>query len=458
MYPYLLNNFIIPVHDRLKGFNFYESYLLLKKSQHWSREEIAEYQLTKVRLLLTHLKDIPYFNDLRINYKKLSLEKNVSKIIKEFPIINKQTILDNGVEKHINKYNLDKLSTFGPTSGSSGKYLDVYRSKSATSMGWASFARQCDWIGYRLGSPMFLLWGNPIALNNSKKIIKRIENIIFRRKLASEFTFNENNIIKWYNDFEKGKYHLIRGYSETVFELAKFLDRNNYKNLLIPVSLTAESIDSSKRKVIENIFGSQIFDAYGCGECLGIAAECNEHQGLHISEEHVIFELLDNNNNEIQDDKLGEITITDLDNEIMPFIRYRTGDMTNYIYDKCGCGMKHKMINHVLGRVSDFVISKDGRKVSFHYFDLILMQTRLGIKYEIIDFQIIQESIDNIDWLIVASAYPDTRDINKIKQLLDKYLPGTEVRIKKVDSILISKKTGKKPLVICRLDNSEYLS
>ena len=68
---------------------------------------------------------------------------------------------------------------------------------------------------------------------------------------------------------------------------------------------------------------------------------------------------------------------------------------------------------------------------------------------------IIQKTLDAIEWLIVSSAYPNQDDITEILKHCQKYISGTDIDIIRVDSIKISKKTGKKPLVICEVKQNE---
>ena len=83
---------------------------------------------------------------------------------------------------------------------------------------------------------------------------------------------------------------------------------------------------SHYRNTIENTFNTEIFDTYGGAEGLMIAGECSEHK-YHILSSHVHVEILDEFGNTVPDGELGEVTVTSLDNFLMPLIRYKIGDL-----------------------------------------------------------------------------------------------------------------------------------
>ena len=50
-------------------------------------------------------------------------------------------------------------------------------------------------------------------------------------------------------------------------------------------------------------------------------------------------------------------------NPIMPLIRYRTGDLAVFADRECDCGRKMPVIEGLLGRSDDVVVTPDGRRV-----------------------------------------------------------------------------------------------
>ncbi len=102
-------------------------------------------------------------------------------------------------------------------------------------------------------------------------------------------------------------------------------------------------------------------DNYGLSEIMGpgVAAECQECNGLHIFEDHFLAEVIDPDTLEpVPDGEVGELVITTLTKEAFPVIRYRTRDLSRIIPETCGCGRVFKRMQRVFGRTDDMLIIK----------------------------------------------------------------------------------------------------
>lgn len=89
----------------------------------------------------------------------------------------------------------------------------------------------------------------------------------------------------------------------------------------------------------EEILGSRLFPHYGSREMgLGGAICCQAHEGMHLRENHVIAEIVDESGHVLPPGQYGELVITTIGMEAMPLIRYKTGDYTRIIPGSCPCG------------------------------------------------------------------------------------------------------------------------
>ena len=106
---------------------------------------------------------------------------------------------------------------------------------------------------------------------------------------------------------------------------------------------------------LEKSLGSKLYPHYGSRECgLGGAVTCQAFEGMHLRENHIIAEIIDENGNVLPDGEYGELVITTIGMEAMPLIRYRTGDFTR-ILPPCPCGGVTKRLDKVSrreGRIS----------------------------------------------------------------------------------------------------------
>ena len=89
---------------------------------------------------------------------------------------------------------------------------------------------------------------------------------------------------------------------------------------------------------LEKVLGSKLYPHYGSRECgLGGAVTCPAFEGMHLRENHIIPEIIDEDGNVLPDGEYGELVLTTIGAEAMPLIRYRTGDYTR-ILPPCPCG------------------------------------------------------------------------------------------------------------------------
>lgn len=89
----------------------------------------------------------------------------------------------------------------------------------------------------------------------------------------------------------------------------------------------------------EAILGTKLFPHYGSREmALGGAICCPAHAGLHLRENHVIAEIVDESGAVLPPGEWGELVLTTIGMEAMPLIRYRSGDRTRVIPGRCACG------------------------------------------------------------------------------------------------------------------------
>ena len=135
-----------------------------------------------------------------------------------------------------------------------------------------------------------------------------------------------------------------------------------------PIKRALVSGDACPEGVMEELekaLDSRLYPHYGSRECgLGGAVTCPAHVGMHLRENHIIPEIIDENGNVLPDGQYGELVITTIGADAMPLIRYRTGDFTR-ILPKCPCGG--------ISRRIDTVSRREGA-ISMEALDSVLFQ------------------------------------------------------------------------------------
>lgn len=142
-----------------------------------------------------------------------------------------------------------------------------------------------------------------------------------------------------------------------------------------PIQRALVSGDACPKGVMEEleaILGSRLYPHYGSRECgLGGAVTCPAFEGMHLRENHIIPEIVDENGRVLPDGEYGELVITTIGSDAMPLIRYRTGDHTR-ILPKCPCGGVTKRI--------DAVSRREGR-ISMEELDSKLFHNKALVDY-----------------------------------------------------------------------------
>ena len=103
--------------------------------------------------------------------------------------------------------------------------------------------------------------------------------------------------------------------------------------------ISGDACPVSATKRIEELLETKLFPHYGSRE-MGMAGAitCPAHEGMHLRENHIIAEIIDEHGNVLPHGEEGELVITTIGMEAMPLIRYRTGDYTRIIPGICSCG------------------------------------------------------------------------------------------------------------------------
>ncbi|MCW3996380.1 MAG: phenylacetate--CoA ligase [Candidatus Bathyarchaeota archaeon] len=121
----------------------------------------------------------------------------------------------------------------------------------------------------------------------------------------------------------------------------------------------AEPWSNKIRERLENDTGIQAFDIYGLTELCGpgVSVECEEHDGLHIWEDHFIVETINPDTGEVlPPGEEGELVFTTLTKTALPMLRYRTRDISKIETAPCKCGRTHARMMRVHGRSDDMLI------------------------------------------------------------------------------------------------------
>lgn len=144
--------------------------------------------------------------------------------------------------------------------------------------------------------------------------------------------------------------------------LAEVAERMGVDIKALPLRLGlfgGEPSGEGMRAEIERRLGIIATDNYGLSEVMGpgVSGECAQQCGLHMAEDHFLFEVVDPVTGEPRPEgEEGELVITSLTKEAFPVLRYRTRDLTGVDLTPCACGRTSGRMRKVRARTDDMLI------------------------------------------------------------------------------------------------------
>ena len=421
----------------LTGKTTYKYYTKYRETQWYNRDEINEYQISKLKKLIHHCYDnIPYYTKIM---KDKGIDPNAIEsmnYLEKFPILTKEIIKKNyELFMPINSNNIKGIKT-SPTGGTTGSILSKRNDANTRSSIWGSYRRFYDWMDIKPGDMILTYWGGHIKPNFNEHFKSWLSNRLRHTIPFNAYDTNPNTINLIIKCLKSGKIKLIQSYPQALYVLALKLKERGESFKIKAIMTTSEPLMPQHRELFREIFGCESFDQYGCGEIGGIAYECEAHNGLHITEERVYIELNENN----------ELLITDLDNFAMPFIRYYNGDQAEFASEDCICGRKSQVIKRILGRTCDYLICKNGQSLHWAYFWHLMFDTEIALKNNFQKFQIIQKSKDILFFRYVGDQLFKFDEEILIKMIREK-MGNVKIEFIKEDDIECSTSGKYRPVI-----------
>ena len=434
---------IYKIIQRIKGKRVFHVLNQMEESQWYDHKKIKELQWEKIKNIIMHsYSNIPYYKHTFMKAGITPDDINSFDDLKRIPVLTKNDLRN---EQHalLSKKN-NSIYTKYSTSGSTNVPSVVYADRNSEAYRHAAVFRSYRWIGFDAGDKIARFWGT--QLDFKKNINDKIKDLLLNRITFSTKSLDHNSLLSYYNNLIRYRPKAIYGFSSAVFEFAQFLKSQNLpveKTGIKGIIVTGERILPFQRELIEDVFKCKVFNNYACEEFATIAFECPQNN-LHLMSENVYVEV-----EKAEDDTAnGNLLITDLNNYLMPLIRYRIGDIGNISYENCSCGRGLPVLKEISGRTVDFIKTPDGKiihGISFDYLPKYFLN-------EIKQFQIIQEHTDVITVNLVKDKEFNNSTIQNFQNRL-RNIVGDEVKLNIVSKENIPRMSrGKFRFVISKLN------
>jgi len=208
-------------------------------------------------------------------------------------------------------------------------------------------------------------------------------------------------------------------YPSIVTELARCsLERGVRFPELKEVRTYGEMVPTELRELCREAWAAPVTDVYSANEVGYIALQCPQHDHLHLQSENVLVEVLDDAGRACAPGQTGRVVVTDLHNLAMPLVRYELGDFAEP-GKHCSCGRGLPVINRVIGRVRNLLLTASGQR----YWPTL--DTRGLTKIAAIrQIQFAQVAIDCVETRLVTAAPLTSEQERTIRNLVLSHLPG----------------------------------
>lgn len=335
------------------------------------------------------------------------------------------------------------------TSGTTGKPITVYYSREALRKMWAFVELYRNTAGVTRRDRRGQFTGKmivPPGQSEAKKIFWRRDLANHALLLSTVHLLPEN--LPYYADaLDRFRPVYLSGYPSSMYVLADHYRQSGRPAPRLKAALTsAETLLGPQRQVIEETFGTRVFDQYGQAEMQSFWYECTAGR-MHAHPLAGVTEILRPDGTPAAPGEMGEVVLTGLVNHAMPLIRYRVGDTARFGAESCPCGRGMPVIEELGGRLDDFVYTRE--RGFLGRLDPVLK----GVG-NIVESQIEQQSLD----LLCVRFVPAPRFTNEDLQMLEKNLRarvGREIHLEFECTDRIPRSpNGKFRFVISRLERN----
>ena len=421
-------------YKKLRGEVDSDYMMSLRESEYLCIDELKELQWKKVKLLIEHAFDsVPFYrqqmNELGVHPSDIGTPDDFKKL----PLLTKRDLRERQKDLISNKYALASLRV-SQTGGSTGEPVKVYMDQRRMQFATTDEIWGDGLSGWKIGEPIARLWGAPEigrVVSWPRRLFRH--HLLNPGYMIEAYDLNRETFLRFIDNYRKWHPTLIVGYASSLRELSQFLLAEGVK-LVSPKAVisTAELLDEHTRCLIKEAFRCPVIDRYGSREIGLIACQCGKGEKYHVNMNRVYLEVIPDNDNETHLDKSGKIVVTDLGNYGMPLIRYEIGDRAQLSENhECICGMQSDYLDYLEGRMFDFLVTADGRKIHGLTFNRHIFQIP-GVS----QYRLVQESRNLLRIQVIENKPIAGEQIDQLKVLIGEKIGGnTKVEFEKVNSL-----------------------
>jgi phenylacetate-CoA ligase len=404
-----------------------------------SREEIGAFQAAELRRLVAHAyADVPYYRRLFDRHGLRPEQIRTPADLAAVPITSKRDIQALPAPDVVARGFDPARLIHHRTSGSTGEPLTIRRTWIEERLGDIFRLRAVRAYGWRLRDRRAVMGIVRDRDPRDHELPQRIARALgFFRKEEIHCLAPPAEIVRALCRMSPD---VIGGMPAVLAEVASLIGEGERARIHPRyVVVGGEVLTPLMRQRIGEAFRAPVHELYASHELPLIAWECARERKLHVCEDNVIVEVL-NEGRPAEPGETGEVVATRLHAYAMPFIRYRVGDAVTRGEPACPCGQPFATIRAVQGRMLDYFPLADGRVI--HPYDLVLTILPRSTPW-MRQYQLVQEREDRIALLVVPLTPPSPAEVGVVEDAVRAQLgPRVEFTVRLVPEIR-AEPTGK---------------
>jgi phenylacetate-CoA ligase len=330
----------------------------LDESQWWSANDLQRYQENELqRIIQLANKNVPYYRGaMQVFGVK---PKNIQSLadLALMPFVEKETLRKHATD-FLSRKSLSPALYKCHTSGTTGTPLTLYRDLRNIGFEYAMLRRQRLWAGLDDSDRYATLKGELLPESRINQFKYWQMNSAEHKLVLSSYHISEKTAERYVEALHNYQPVAIDGYPSSIYTLAKMMLQRGLTFPMKAILTSSETLAPEQKAIIETVFQCRVFDYYGMAERIAAIHTC-EHGSYHVVPEYSIVEFIRNP----LFDGYFEIVGTSLNNNAMPLIRYRVGDIAELSKETCACGRHYPVIKSIVGRTDDSIITPSGKVV-----------------------------------------------------------------------------------------------
>lgn len=427
----LIGSIIYPLWARRDHPSYARYWKQFNRTQFLSIDELRLRQLDLLRTQLLHaFRNVPWYRRSMETAGITALDIRSLDDLKMLPILHKRDIQDAGDSLLARNVPISRR-TRNQTGGSTGTPLQFWVDNRRFDSRRASTDRHNAWAGLHPGDWYAHFWGSRFDTGTTTRPeIDWRKRFLYREITLNTSLISEEDLSEYLSLLRRFRPRVMLAYAQSAVMFAEYCRDQGIDDVRFESIITAAEVLLPQQRVqLECQFGAQVFNRYGCREVSVIASECSFQTGLHTNSDALIVEIEPVPG---MPPGTGRVLITDLLNRSMPLIRYEIGDIASWAEGPpCPCGRHLPRLDAIEGRITDFLTTGDGRKVSG-----ISLALLAGNMTEIRQLQFIQHDAQKITLRVVPGPGYGPEIDKELHKRLYPYLRGlSEVSIEIVSSI-----------------------